>query len=344
MLEVVFGDNAAGSMSIAIGHADWHWFCGGFAFVMSSSKRAGREFSRAEFEKARQEAEARERRGWEEAVPLEGSDRDIVSFDLLLSVGDIDENGVGAPRKSVLRSLYPEWADDMAKTVEKAQENLSILLERAGKGESVRIWSSSYPDDACGLYWLLEQLRPIGFENLDVTVVRLPEFQERPDGTAVQYAGWGEVEPYQFGRMAGTGERLPVSAGRMMADRWKQLQRENAPLRAVLNGRLVSAPESLYDPYILREIDAQDQEFRGADVVGNVIGKYQLGIGDGWIVRRMEQFIRSGILEPVTQAGSPFPSRQNVPYWLTSRYRKICTQRRTSYETDIDCRGRRPFE
>ena len=248
MLEVVFGDNAAGSMSIAIGHADWHWLCGGFAFVMSSSKRAGREFSRAEFEKARQEAEARER------------------------------------------------------------------------------------------------LRPIGFENLDVTVVRLPEFQERPDGTAVQYAGWGEVEPYQFGRMAGTGERLPVSAGRMMADRWKQLQRENAPLRAVLNGRLVSAPESLYDPYILREIDAQDQEFRGADVVGNVIGKYQLGIGDGWIVRRMEQFIRSGILEPVTQAGSPFPSRQNVPHWLTSRYRKISTQRRTSYETDIDCRGRRPFE
>jgi len=290
-------------MSIVKGHADWHWLCGGFMHVMNTNKRTGSALSRAAFEKARQEAEARERRGWAEAVPLEGSDRDILSFNLLLSVGSIDEDGIGPARKAVLCDLYPEWADDMAKTIEEAGGNLSVLLDRAGKGEPVRVWSSHYPDDACGLYWLMEQLRPIGFEQLDITIVRLPDFQEQPDGTVVQYAGWGEVEPYHFGRMAASGEKLPVLAGRMMADRWKQLQQENSPLRAVLNGRLVSAPESLYDPYILREIDMQDREFNGAVVVGNVLGKYQFGIGDGWVARRMEWFIRGGLLEPLTQAG-----------------------------------------
>lgn len=313
MLEVVFGDSAAGSMSAAIG-----WtkpILTASASVISITKRAGPELSRAKIRKEQAEAEKRrmqEQRSWAEAVPLEGSDRDIFSFDLLLSAGAIDEDGIGPVRKSVLCALYPEWADQMEKTVEEGQKNVSVLLERAGKGEPVRVWSSNNPDDACGLYWLMEQLRPIGFEKLDITLVRLPEFQERPDGTVVQYAGWGEVEPYQFGRMALLGEKLPVNAMRMMADRWKQLQQENAPLRAVLNGRLVSTPEALYDPYILREIALQDREFKGAMVVGNVLGKYQLGIGDGWVARRMEQFIRDGLIEPVTPAEKDSPSYRRI--------------------------------
>lgn len=312
MLEAVFGKNAAGGMSIAIGREQYQWVCGGFAVVMSANKRAGRELSRAEIGRARQEAELRERRGWAEAVPLEGSDEDIFPFDLLLSVGDIDEDGIGPARKALLCSLYPEWADDMGKNIEEAQKNLSVLLERAGQGEPIRVWGSSTPDDACGLYWLMEQLRPVGFERLDITLVRLPEFQEGPDGAVIQYAGWGEVEPYAFGRMALSGEKLPVRAISMMADRWKQLRQDNSPLRAVLNGRLVSAPESLYDAYILREIAGQEQEFNGAKVVGNVIGKYQLGIGDGWIARRMEHFISRGLLEPVTQAGAGTPSYRRM--------------------------------
>ena len=313
MLEVVFGDSAAGGMSAAIGRKKPIIIAS--APVISITKRPGPELSRAEIRKAQEEAEERRRReerSWAEAVPLEGSDRDIFSFDLLLSTGAIDEDGIGPARKSVLCALYPEWADQMGKTVEEGQKNLSVLLERAEKGESIRVWSSNNPEEACGLYWLMEQLRPIGFENLDITLVRLPEFPERPDGAVVQYVGWGEVEPYQFGRMALSGEKLPVNAMRMMADRWKQLQQENAPLRAVLNGRLVSAPESLYDSYILREIAAQGQEFNGAMVVGNVLGKYRLGIGGGWVAWRMEQFIREGLIEPVTPVERDWPSYRRV--------------------------------
>lgn len=35
-------------------------------------------------------------------------------------------------------------------------------------------------------------------------------------------------------------------------------------------------------------------------IIGRVLGKYQLGIGDSWIALRIEEMIRSGKLEAVT--------------------------------------------
>lgn len=315
MLEVVFEDSAAGGMSAAIG---WTGRVGGAFGPVVLCRRDGQTPSRAELRRLRQEMEARERRSWAEAAPLEGRREDIVPLSLLLSVGPIDESGIGPARRSVLEALYPDFEEQgyLEKSLEKARQGLAAILERAGRGEPLRVWSSRSPDDACGLCWLLEQLRPLGFETLDVTLVRLPEFQARPDGAVVRYAGWGEVEPHQFGRMALSGERLPVNAVRMMADRWRELRRENAPLRAVLNGRLVSAPETLYDFWILREIAAQEAEFHEAVLIANVIGKHRLGIGDGWIAHRVEQFIRDGLLEPVTEARPGGP-----------RYRRILRKR-----------------
>jgi len=309
MLEAVFGSSAAGSMSVAMmGRTG---YIGGAVSVIIR-KSDGRKPSRAEIRKAQQEAELRERLGWAEAVPLEGRREDILSFNLLLSVGAIDEAGVGPIRKSVLCSLYSDSTNEVERLMEEAQKNLSVLMERAGKGESVRVWSSGNPDEACGLCWLMEQMRPIGFEKLDITLVRLPAFLERPDGSIVRYTAWGDVEPYQLGRMALSGEKLSVHIIRMLANRWKQLQQDNSPLRAVLNGRIVSASESLYDSYILQEIAVQNHEFHEAAVVGNVIGKYRLGIGDGWIALRIDQFIHDGLLEPVTQAGRGSPAYRRI--------------------------------
>lgn len=93
---------------------------------------------------------------------------------------------------------------------------------------------------------------------------------------------------------------MPVNLLRSLASRWVELQQENATLRAVLNGKLVSAPESLYDTFILRELEKQENEFNEARLVGQVLGKYQLGIGDAWIALRIEQFIKDGLLIPIT--------------------------------------------
>ena len=54
---------------------------------------------------------------------------------------------------------------------------------------------------------------------------------------------------------------------------------------------------NIYDKYILYEIDLQPPEFYEASVIGSVISKYQFGIGDDFIARRIEKFIGDGTLE-----------------------------------------------
>ena len=70
MLEVVFSDSVAGAMLMAIGHQH---IVGSANAVIVTNK--GREqdaaIPQAEIKKFQREAEERERRGWENAVPFE---------------------------------------------------------------------------------------------------------------------------------------------------------------------------------------------------------------------------------------------------------------------------------
>lgn len=84
--------------------------------------------------------------------------------------------------------------------------------------------------------------------------------------------------------------------------KWTQLQNENGPLRAMLNGKLQSVSEDIYDSFILREIAEQPEQFKMALVIGNVLGKYQLGISDVWISSRIDKMIENGILDIIKDA------------------------------------------
>lgn len=75
------------------------------------------------------------------------------------------------------------------------------------------------------------------------------------------------------------------------ADHWKNLKQENAPLRAVINGCLVSVPETLYDSFIQQEIRRVGDTSKKIEILCNVLVRYQLGIGDQWIAGRMERLM-----------------------------------------------------
>ena len=64
----------------------------------------------------------------------------------------------------------------------------------------------------------------------------------------------------------------------------------------------------MYDPFILREIRLETGEFHEAARIGRVLGKYQLGISDGWLAHRIDTFIQSGLLTVTKQAETGEPS------------------------------------
>ena len=233
-----------------------------------------------------------------------GRENDVLCFSSPFSMGKIDEDGIGEKRRETLCCIFRGDDEKKAEDLfEKDKGNLSVLIRRAKPGEPIRVWSGETPDEVCGAYFIIEQLSRIGSGKPDVALVKLPDFYERADGTAVRYIGFGEVEPELFREFAKKGRKLPYNIIIHMAEHWRALRKENASLRAVINGKLVSVSENIYDKYILGEIALQPSEFCEASVIGSVISKYQFGIGDDFIARRIEKFIGDGILAPARDNG-----------------------------------------
>ena len=239
---------------------------------------------------------------------LAGSREDICCFPLYLGFGEIDEAGIGRLRERAIAALmgaYPaEGAGAAQAFLQTARASLEKLLTRAKQGEPLRIWASGQPDDACGLCWLMEQLMDARLEKLDATLVLLPGFCEKPGGRAVLHSGWGELSAPEWGSAAELGKKIPAALCQAMAACWQELRAQNAPLRAVISGRLISAPSEFYDFLILRELGAEPEEFLEARLIGKLLGKYPLGLSDAFYALRLEQFIREGILQEVS---SPAP-------------------------------------
>lgn len=305
MLEVLFSDSAAGSMKCGMNHGPEAG--GACSFGVVGDGEDGKPLSPKESERLQREYEERERRCWAEAVPLRGDTRDILPFPLWLSIGPIDEEGIGPLRETALTqllSIYPQGRQTAVEILASTRQRLDALLARAPH-ESVRIWVDHTPDAACGLRWVLAQLRPLGFENLALQVVELPALRPGKDGLTLGCLG--ELHPSEWGRLAQDARPLPAAQAAALATQWRELQAQNAPLRAVLNGVLVSAAEDLYDPYLRRMLSDMPNPFKEADLIGRTMGWFPLGYGDAWLALRVEQWIADGKLEAVTKPDADSP-------------------------------------
>lgn len=304
MIDIVFSDSALGSLKSAQSYGLGSYSGGMGVSIISPD---GHGPTGEEIFEAQREAEARARLEWERGTPMGGSMADVYGFAYGLSVGDISERVPGEKRRQVLDwlyGIYPDPAGEPAFTtalMRKGSDTLAAVLVRVQGGEGVRIWYSSQPDELCGMYWFMAQLDRLEPGSGQVTLVELPDREPDEAGGAVNHSGWGGIGPGQWHGYLDRARAVTPGFCRACAQHWAQLEAENAPLRACLNGRLVSVPETLYDGFILRELARQDDEFHEATLIGLVLGKYALGIGDAWIAHRLEGLIEAGQLIPVTQ-------------------------------------------
>ena len=310
MIEIVFSDSAYGCLKMAqsFGKGEYRGGCMGVIL----SKKDGSQPTQAELEEAQREMEERDRLEWENATPMGGSSQDVFGFQLLLSIGDISPEDFASTRQATINtlwSIYPsDPSGDSYEIASPLLKTLESIREHAARGEDIRIWYSNQPDEYCGLYWLMAQLRPLEGQLGSIFLVKLPEYEYRENNTVVSHASWGEISPGEWHRYTALAEATTPVFRQHCAAKWLDLQTENAPLRAVLNGKLVSVPEDIYDAFILREIAAEQDEFSEANVIGRVLGKYQLGIGDAWVAHRIEKMIASGKLVAVSNPPAHGPS------------------------------------
>ncbi len=307
MIEIVFSDSACACLKMAQNY--------GVGLISSCvgviiSYADGSKPTKEEIEDAQRKAEEKHRLEWESAVPMGGNPADVYGFSLALSIGDISENWHDCKRLKTIEhllSIYPQDVLEVANTLlQGAKKNLKTVLDLAKKGEALRIWYSNQPDELCGMFWFMAQLSELD-EFGEIYLVDFPELEADENGDMLRRAGWGDVSPGDWQKYADTQRQVSPSFCRSCAAHWHTIQKENAPLRAVLNGQLVSAPETLYDDFIIREIAAEEETFREAMIVGRVLVKYNLRISDAWVALRIEEMIRAGELEAVTEAEKDEP-------------------------------------
>ncbi len=286
MLEIAFNESAAGALKFAKSMKPGERLSGAVAVFGGTVK---------------ERREAKKPRVWAGA-DMKGCSADVAQLMLMLDIGDISDMDSGMnKRKELLETLFSDfpgvpyaiWETDMTgmKRLEEAKQTL----------EPVRMWiCSGNPAELCGLCFVCHLMSDA---RTPLSVVRIPEQMEK-DGCVVNYSGIGDVDAEMLGELAEYEKPIIETLRGVYADIWNSLVSENAPLRAVINGRLMGVPEDFYD-FALRA-NIPEGEFIVARLIGKTLGKTP-GVGDRWLYMRIQNMLRSGELTLVRAASDDHP-------------------------------------
>lgn len=279
MIELLFGESEAGAMKAAkskkvIGHRN-----DGPTAVIGNGFSKGKETV--------------------EWIP--GTSKEVICLGFMLDIGDIREEADSVYRKKLIFSML--FQEQKGKDVEMEEtlrglghaygEELKRLKGYLEAGEPMRIWYSDAPYSRCGLCFACCFMK--GFDNR-VSVVKLPEYQVKESSITVHH-NWGNLAAEEFSGFLQYERELSMRERRMYEILWTELVEENGPLRAVVNGELMSVGEDFYDFLIWRHLTAQP--VKEARLIGNILGHHPISVGDWWYASRIEHFIGEGRIKVV---------------------------------------------
>lgn len=292
MLEIVFSNSVEGLLKYA-------QHCGnpsGFHVsipILDGQADRGEETVPTQMEPIKQESEV---------CSLGGSAKDVFCFPLGLSIGDISGDACSQQRRNSVAAgaaLFSTELPYYLEDIDRSVENFEVLVKRAEQGEPIRIWYSDQPDEMCGMLWFLSELKRRVQHLPTVLRLKLPAVYQ-VGSTMVSSCGWGAVDPERLHVFLPLTQTVTPEYLSYADFEWKQLQRKQMPLRVVLNGRVQSVPANFFDSFVERELDKMPDEFSEAELIGNVMGAYQLGMGDLFFAQRIETMIEAGTLVAVT--------------------------------------------
>lgn len=286
MLEVVFSDSEKGSMRVAKGYDEKNMLSGAVGYI-------GKKPTRAELKKHF------------EGKAVGGSSKNVVNIGFSLDVGDISGALDGDERQNVFRKLWGRLDFDdkeQEQFFQNLRKDLEQLIYAAKDGIPIRIWKSNAPYSTCGFYYVCYVLRNM---DCNVSVVSLPEYNHVSENEIVTYSHWGEVAAGKFCQYLPLEKQLSQIEKRIASNYWHSLMIENAPLRAIVNGKLISVPEDFYDFIITRNLPEND--FFMARFIGKLLGEYNLGISDSWYALRIDKMIENNKLIVVENKDLSYP-------------------------------------
>jgi hypothetical protein len=225
---------------------------------------------------------------------------DVVCIGFALDIGSIDCDFDSKERKDLFARLYAvppiyNAPDDMERFFICQNEDHQKLTDGAKSGNPIRIWKSAV--SACGFTYTCDILRDI---DCKISVVDLPE----------PYTDWGLMYPDQIRGFLPYERHVFDTEKVLYSDLWRSLRSENAPLRAFINGKLISVPEDFYDHIITKYIP--ETKFSFAELLGISLGNAPLVNALPWFTLRIRKMISENKLEIVGEGDEDNPHPGSV--------------------------------
>lgn len=237
-----------------------------------------------------------------------GVSQNIISLPFTLSEGDIQAeikkgecSCKGYVRGWFATDPYLEYGNIESMVDDYWESAIADLNALKAGAPETRIWVDNTPAAQCGLLYVADLL-----ENTDtsIRVINLPGQITRDDGIIVKYRGWGEVPPDEYPTFMDNERQLSSDEIAAFAEKWRKLKEQNAELRVIENGEVISADISYYDDYIRAEFPDEPQKV--AYIIGRVLGKQCVPTGDWFIAERIKYFIESGELKVIDDPKTGF--------------------------------------
>ena len=279
MIEVMFGESEGGAMKTAKNYRKPDFNNGAMAWF-------GRKPTKEELDKMF------------DGEAVGGSSSEVICLPFVLDIGDISVPIDSEYRKNLILDLYTISGfgdEDTRISLEEAWNKYLKEVERlkhyASQREDLRLWYSNAPYSLCGFYYACNLLKDY---DCKVSVVELPRYMQLSDHEIQCYSSWGEIAAGKFFRFLPLEKTLTTGELRSFAANWLDSQEDKSTLRAVVNGKVLGVPEDFYDHIIRKQVP--EGEFTMGRLIGDILRKYSLGIGDFWYAKRINRMIELGEL------------------------------------------------
>lgn len=287
MIEILFAESESSSMKVAKNTVVYGKTNGPTSVWVAGKKKPPK----------------RKHTGW-----IEGTSKEVICLGFMLDIGDISEEIDSQYRKDLIYSLYAQdqWGKDQESDTELRNladcyiEEIKRLKNYLESGEQVRVWYSEAPYSICGFYQLCSILTQ--YDN-PVRTVKLPQYSIY-DNVITSYKNWSEIAAEEFSGFLQYEKELSGKEIRLYSSIWSELKADNSPLRAVVNGRVTGVPEDFYDFLIWKRITKKTE--KEGRLIGDILGKYPVNIGDWWYAKRINDFIVQGKIRVVQDSENKY--------------------------------------
>ena len=177
---------------------------------------------------------------------------------------------------------------DAQKLQRADQDALSQLTAAIHANSALRLWWTDVPNDVIGLWWLAALCAK---QKLAIQQVHVPTVFPHPTQSALyKITKLGELDPDWLDALVQTATTLTVRDLTAFSYGWQNLHSATNEVRILLNGELLSVPETYFDPLILAQVKTPPRTFpEHVKAIGRLLGEYQISLPDWWWHYRLQQ-------------------------------------------------------